>query len=124
MTRAYDPLSHDLYAAPSLIHGRGCFARRGFAPGEFIGTFQGSEVDEDGSHVLWIYDAGNGILIRRRGNNLLRWLNHSDRPNAAFNGLDLYASASIRVDDEITIDYGRSCSSEDGIYLAPDEAAA
>jgi SET domain-containing protein len=38
--------------------------------------------------------------------NLLRWLNHSDDPNAELDGFDLYARRAIAVDEEITFDYG------------------
>lgn len=108
MRRAHRPdaLSHRVYAAPSPIHGQGCFARIGFAVGDFIGTFAGVEVDEDGTHVLWLYDDETGVLVGRRGDNLLRWLNHRDQPNAEFDGFDLYACQPISIDDEITIDYG------------------
>ncbi len=95
-----------LYTAPSPIHGQGCFARVRFEVGEYIGTFEGPEVDQDGPHVLWLYDVETEVLIGRRGGNLLRWLNHSDRPNAAFEGFDLYARRAIALDEEITIDYG------------------
>jgi hypothetical protein len=102
---ALDPLRCRLYAARSPIHGQGCFARVRFAAGDYIGTFEGVEVDEDGPHVLWLYAVETGVLIGRRGNNLLRWLNHSDRPNAEFDGFDLYARRTIAVDEEISIDY-------------------
>lgn len=74
--------------------------------GECIGAFTGTEVDTDGPHVLWLYDEDSGELVRRRGENLLRWLNHSDQPNAEFDGFDLYARQAINMDAEITIDYG------------------
>ncbi len=103
--RASDPLRHHLSVAPSPIHGRGCFARNRIAAGALIGTFTGTEVDEDGEHVLWFYDAEAQTLQRRRGDNLLRWLNHSDQPNAVFYGFDLYARQLINAGVEITIDY-------------------
>lgn len=90
--------------APSPIHGIGCFARHGFAGGDFIGTFTGPEVAQDGEHVLWASLDGVGWQ-GRLGTGTLRYLNHSDRPNAAFDGFDLYAVAAIRPGEEITIDY-------------------
>lgn len=107
MPRAHDrdALRQRLYVAPSPIQGQGCFARRGFAPGDFIGVFEGHTVAQDGPHVLWLYDTETGALIGRRGENRLRWLNHSDRPNAVFDGFRLYAIRAIASDDEITIDY-------------------
>jgi hypothetical protein len=78
-----------------------------FATGEHIGTFEGPEVQEDGTHVLWVYDPEAGA-VARRGTNLLRWLNHSEEPNAELHGFDLYARRPIAADEEITIDYSRS----------------
>jgi len=104
--RVPDPLSARLYVAASPIHGRGCFARIGFELGELIGTFIGPLVDEDGPHVLWVCDAESGEVVGRIGTNLLRWVNHSDDPNAEFDGFDLYARRAIVRDEEITCDYG------------------
>lgn len=77
-----------------------------FQTGDFIGTYEGPEVDRDGTYVLWVYDPEGNILSGREGRNLLRWLNHSDDPNAELDGFDLYARRPIRVDEEITFDYG------------------
>jgi uncharacterized protein len=88
----------------SPIHGYGCFARRAFAAGDHIGTFEGEQVDQDGTYVLWVYDVEGGA-IARRGTNVLRWLNHSADPNAELDGFDLYACRPIAADEEITIDY-------------------
>jgi SET domain-containing protein len=41
----------------------------------------------------------------RRGLNLLRYLNHAERPNAEFDGFDLYALKNIRAGEEITFNY-------------------
>ena len=96
--------------AQSPIHGFGCFARVGLAAGEFIGTYEGQEVQEDGVYVLWVFDANGGVLNARKGCNLLRWLNHSDEPNAEFDCFDLYARRPIAAGEEITIDYGGACT--------------
>ena len=108
MRRGHAPnqLARGLYTMPSPIHGQGCFARIRFEVGAYIGTFEGPEVEQDGPHVLWLYDAEADVLIGRRGDNLLRWLNHSDQPNAEFDGFDLHARRAIAADEEITIDYG------------------
>jgi uncharacterized protein len=90
----------------SPLHGFGCFARVPFATGEHIGTFEGTEVAADGPHVLWVYDAEGAVVRARRGDNLLRWLNHSADPNAEFDGFNLYARRLIAVGEEISIDYG------------------
>lgn len=91
--------------APSPIHGFGCFARVELQAGEHIGTYEGPEVAEDGTHVLWVYDAEERAPIAREGRNLLRWLNHSADPNAEFDAFELYARRRIAPGEEITIDY-------------------
>jgi SET domain-containing protein len=90
--------------APSPIHGNGCFARVAFSAGEFIGTYEGPPARRDGTYVLWVSD-DQVHWTGRSGRNLLRWLNHSDTPNAAFDGFDLYALTEIAVGEEITFDY-------------------
>jgi hypothetical protein len=100
-------LSERVCKAPSPIHGCGCFARTGFAAGAFIGTYEGPEVQENGTYVLWVYDAEGEVLSARSGRNLLRWINHSDDPNAEFDRFDLYARRAIAAGEEITIDYGQ-----------------
>lgn len=90
--------------AESAIHGTGCFATVPFAAGEWIGSFTGPTVRADGTHVLWVSEDGRN-WVGRRGTSLLRFLNHSDSPNAAFEGFDLYAVGPIQPGDEITIDY-------------------
>ncbi|MGB5834940.1 MAG: SET domain-containing protein-lysine N-methyltransferase [Thiohalocapsa sp.] len=88
----------------SAIHGNGCFARVDFCAGAFIGTYQGPSARRDGTYVLWI--SHDGVeWTGRSGRNLLRWLNHSETPNSAFDGFDLYAVRGIAVGEEITFDY-------------------
>ena len=106
---ADDLLRMRVYRAASPIHGQGCFAKIAFRSGDFIGTFEGPEVDRDGTYVLWTYDAEGNVLTGREVRNLLRWLNHSDDPNAELDGFDLYARRAIAVDEEITFDYGGAC---------------
>ncbi len=100
------PLAARVRKNRSSIHGWGCFARVPFATGEHIGTFEGTPVMADGPYVLWVYDAAGGLLCARRGDNLLRWLNHSTDPNAEFDGFDLYARRPIAIGEELSIDYG------------------
>lgn len=94
-----------VYRGPSPIHGQGCFARIAFAVGDHIGRFDGPLAHRDGRYVLWVDDERGG-WTGRRGRNLLRWINHSDRPNARFDGFDLFAVDAIAPGDEITCDYG------------------
>jgi len=96
---------------PSPIHGNGCFARVAFRAGDYIGTYQGPAASRDGTYVLWISE-DRIHWTGRGGRNLLRWLNHSDTPNAAFDGFDLYALTEIASGEEITFDYSAGEGSE------------
>lgn len=69
-----------------------------------MGEYDGPDVDENGSHVLWVEDGDEWFA--RDGKNLLRYLNHSANPHAEFRGFELYAIRDIEPDEEITIDYG------------------
>ncbi|MGE5155012.1 MAG: SET domain-containing protein [Bdellovibrio bacteriovorus] len=104
--RRRDDLGARVRKAPSPIHGFGCFARIAFQRGDRIGTYDGTEVVEDGTYVLWVYDAEGQVLSAREGRNLLRWLNHSPDPNAEFDLFELFARRPIAAGEEITIDYG------------------
>lgn len=98
-----------VYVDESGIHGRGVFASRRIAEGEYIGTFAGPEARRDGIYVLWVYaEDGEDRAIGRSGRNLLRYLNHDGQGNAEFDGFDLYARCVIPRDEEITIDYGNA----------------
>ncbi len=92
--------------APSPIHGRGLFASEPIARGQLIGRYTGSVVESDGPYVLWVEnDAGDG-WTGYDGRNELRFLNHSDQPNAEMDGLHCYSLTHIAAGTEITIDYG------------------
>jgi len=93
-----------VYQAPSPIHGTGLFARVPIAKGSFIGSYEGPSATRDGTYVLWIYQDGKKPA-GRSGRNLLRYLNHAEACNAAFDGFDLYAVQDIRRGEEITFDY-------------------
>jgi uncharacterized protein len=106
-----DDLKRLVVALPSDIHGTGLFSRRDISEGEYIGTFHGPEVKEDGNHVLWVEseqvesEQVESEYTGIRGENLLRFLNHDSPGNAAFYGHDLYASDDIATGSEITLDY-------------------
>lgn len=89
----------------SGIHGRGLFAAGEIAAGEWIGTYAGPAVDEDGMHVLWV-EEDDGEWTGYDGTNCLRYLNHSSSPNAEMDGLECFALRDIADGEEITIDYG------------------
>lgn len=89
----------------SSIHGKGLFARKRLRDGALIGRFEGTRTRRDGPHVLWVQlDGGKEVGIR--GENELRYLNHSRRPNAEFRGDELFAVRNIQPGAEITFDYG------------------
>jgi len=96
-----------IYVADSPIHGRGLFASRDIKAGEYIGRYEGQATQDDGIHVLWLWDEDDEQWHGVDGDNALRFLNHSDQPNADWegDGLDLYALSDIAADEEITFDY-------------------
>jgi len=105
-----------VYVAESGIHGLGLFAKRTLRAGEYIGRYEGESTDEDGMHVLWLWDEQTEQWTGVDGHNALRYLNHSDTPNADWGhpdeelgehggSLDLYALSDIAADEEITFDY-------------------
>lgn len=101
-----EELHRRYYKKTSTIHGEGLFARTIITKGEYMGEYDGPDVVENGSHVLWVEDEEDGQWYARDGQNLLRYLNHSSEPHAEFIGFELYAIRDIEPDEEITIDYG------------------
>lgn len=85
----------------SPIHGRGVFALRRFRGGEVIGEAAGSPTRRDGAYVLWLRD-GSGVAVK----NAFRFVNHSLRPNAEFDGTIVRALRAIPAGREITAHYG------------------
>ncbi|MCR9140825.1 MAG: SET domain-containing protein-lysine N-methyltransferase [bacterium] len=102
---AYENYSERVYVDESAIHGRGLFARVPLKSGDYIGSYEGPEAQRNGSHVLWA-ETEEGDTVGISGRNSLRFTNHSLNPNAEFEGFDLYATARIPVDQEITVHYG------------------
>ena len=90
----------------SPIHGRGVFARVDIPAFTYIGRYEGTATDEDGMHVLWLYDDTLETWVGIDGDNEMRFLNHSDDPNAEWSDVDLYATRWIAKGEEITFDYG------------------
>jgi hypothetical protein len=102
------PLSESVLVADSPIHGRGCFARRPLAKGEWIGAYEGAPTMDDDTYVLWV-DYGGGAAEDWQGvdgANELRFMNHSSRANTEFIGVDLYALRDIEPGEELTFHYG------------------
>ena len=95
-----------VYVGSSPIHGRGLFAAQSLQAGQLIGVYEGRVVQEDGEHVLWVEnDSGTG-WTGYDGCNEMRFMNHSDEPNAEMDGLYCYSRTKIEPGAEITIDYG------------------
>jgi len=90
---------------PSSIHGLGLFAAVDLYAGQLIGCYEGREVIHDGRYVLWVEEEDN-LWTGYEGINCMRFLNHSDKPNAEMNHLECYALVAIPAGQEITIDYG------------------
>jgi hypothetical protein len=91
---------------PSPIHGEGLFAAVDLSAGQRIGYYEGPVVVNDGRYVLWIEEEEENVWTGYEGINCLRFLNHSDTPNAEMYGRECYALAAISAGQEITIDYG------------------
>ena len=91
-----------VYVEDSPIHGKGLFAKNFIPAGTVIGVVQGEPTATDGDHVLWIDDE-NGFHVQCD----LRFINHSDTPNAAYyDDLEVCAVRDIKPGEEITHDYG------------------
>jgi hypothetical protein len=92
-----------IYVAPSRIHGRGLFAARDIPADTLILRIQGRAAKRDGPHVIWPADGakGGGFLVT----NEARYVNHADKPNAAFYDMELWSVRRIREGEEITHDY-------------------
>ena len=93
------------YVEDSPIHGKGLFARCDIKKGTYLGEYLGPETTDNGMHVLWTEDE-DGEWIGRDGKNALRYLNHNTKPCAEFDDYELFAVKNIKLDQEITIDYG------------------
>ncbi len=94
-------MSDKTYVAASEIHGQGLFAREEIAAGEVIGWLRGETCKVDGSYVLWLSET-EGFRVTCD----LRFINHSDTPNACYyDDLSVVALRPISVDEEITHNY-------------------
>jgi SET domain-containing protein len=97
-------LKQNVFIAPSSIHGKGLFARRDLDEDAYIGTYRGMGTRRDGKYVLWTFP-DDSKPAGRRGLNMFRYLNHSEEPNAEFDGYDLFALRDIEEGEEITFNY-------------------
>jgi hypothetical protein len=91
----------NIYVDDSSIHGRGLFAQKLIRKNTLIGHLQGRDTQNDGMYVLWL-DQENGFEVTCD----LRYINHSDSPNACyFNDLSVIALRDIEPGEEITHNY-------------------
>ncbi len=89
------------YAAKSTIHGTGLFARKGILKDTLIGQLQGKITKQDGMYVLWLDDK-TGFKVSCD----LKYINHSDSPNACYyDDRTVVALSDIGADEEITHNY-------------------
>ena len=92
------------YVTGSEIHGRGLFASIDISEGSIIGWLSGKPCTRDGRYVLWISET-RGIEVLCD----LKYINHSDHPNACYyDDLSVVALRDIVADEEITHDYNSS----------------
>ncbi len=90
------------YVAASSIHGLGLFAAKKIKKDSIIGWLESKPSDVDGCYVLWVTDS-KGIEVLCD----LKYINHSDRPNACYyDDLSVVALRDIDADEEITHNYG------------------
>ncbi len=99
------PNTNGYRVAKSRIHGQGLYATHTIEEGVRIGSYDGPLVETDSMYVLWV-EGDDGVWRGIRGENELRFLNHSSAPNAAFEGPELFAMRAIGPGEEITIHYG------------------
>ncbi|NOX76884.1 MAG: SET domain-containing protein [Gammaproteobacteria bacterium] len=93
--------TNKIYVDNSPIHGKGLFAKSTIAKDELIGTIEGKPAKRNGAYVLWIDDE---TKIRVQCD--LKYINHSDSPNACYyDSLEVIALRRIRAGEEITHDY-------------------
>jgi len=99
----------NIFVDDSPIHGKGLFARMFIHAGEEIGTIEGEYTTRDGDYVLWL-DEQTGILVESD----VRYINHSDNPNAAYyDDLKVYALKDIKPGEEITHNYSQLASADE-----------
>jgi hypothetical protein len=94
-------MSENIYVADSAIHGKGLFANTTIPGGATIGWLNGKPCSTDGDYVLWISER-EGIEVLCD----LRYINHSDEPNACYyDDLSVVALRDIDPYEEITHNY-------------------
>jgi len=94
-------MSHTTYIALSKIHGKGLFAGSHIPAGTIIGWLETTSCNTDGPYVLWVSESD-----AREVTCDLKYINHSDDPNACYyDDLSVMALRDIQTHEEITHDY-------------------
>lgn len=112
--------------APSLTHGHGLFARRGWSAGEVLGILDGQVVDVVRYPAVmaleWNALSPEHLLVRPIRTSY-GFMNHSTHPNVSIDddGRTMRANAAIAPGDELTLDYFEQPVPV--AYLESDEAA-
>ena len=101
----YDQVFARVVARRSPIHGRGLFADERIPKGKLIGRYAGPRTRRIGAYTLWFTD-DDGNVYGISGKNILRFVNHSCKPNAVFYDEGLFALRTIQPGEEITHHYG------------------
>lgn len=109
-----------LHAAPSAIDGMGVFADEAIAPRAKIGEIRGEAISvaearrraRRGGRLMLVEISDRRAVDASASTDLLRFANHSCRPNAALRiqrgRIEIYAQRDIAPGDEITLDYGET----------------
>lgn len=93
----------------SPIHGRGLFAKRKIRKGLKIGVLRGRKSSDPGHYAMIVVSDEGNREVKAEGP--LKYVNHSEDPNAELYTLDedgsaeLIATRTILPNEEITIDY-------------------
>lgn len=89
------------YVTDSNIHGSGLFAQVLIPENTVIGFLEGKKTRQDGMYVLWL-DENTGFEVSCD----LKYINHSDEPNACYyDDKTVVALKDIQADEEITHNY-------------------
>lgn len=89
---------------PSDVHGKGLFAARDFAPGEFVESIEGNIVlgESQSKYAIALKDRRSLILT-----NKVKYVNHAREANVTFDlKKGLVAIAPIKAGDELFSRYG------------------
>ncbi len=112
-------LRYEIRAARSSIEGRGAFAAAAIPGRAKIGEITGELISvrtarsrAKGRCRMCLIDISGRLALDCTRGNVLRFLNHSCRPNAFLRVIrkrvEVYAKRRIRSGEELTVDYGES----------------